>query len=115
MYSSLNSVYVQYNNTILIDINHEAPATAQASFNLVRCIMAALATGVIQYMIEGIGFGWTFAIFGGSAALSAILYLVEMKRGMKWRVGKQTKKLQQVVKPQLEGTLAPPEKAAAKV
>ncbi len=52
--------------------------------------MAALATGVVQYMIDGIGFGWTFTIFGGSASISALLYFVEMKRGMKWRVGKQT-------------------------
>ncbi|KAF2802420.1 major facilitator superfamily transporter [Mytilinidion resinicola] len=88
-----------YNNTLLVDINHEAPATAQASFNLVRCIMAALATGVIQYMIDGIGFGWSFTIFGGSAAISALLYFVEMKRGMRWRVGNRKEDAEQVAPP----------------
>jgi hypothetical protein len=43
--------------------------------------MAALATGVIEYMIDGIGFGWTFTFFGGLAAISALLYYVEMKKG----------------------------------
>ncbi|PVH74176.1 chloramphenicol resistance protein, partial [Cadophora sp. DSE1049] len=79
-----------YNNTLLIGINHKAPATAQASFNLVRCIMAALATGVVQYMIDGIGFGWSFTVFGGPAFISASLYFVEMKWGIRWRVGKRT-------------------------
>jgi hypothetical protein len=49
--------------------------------------MAALATGVIEYMIDGIGFGFSFTFFGALAAVSALLYYVEMKRGMKWRIG----------------------------
>lgn len=64
--------------------------------------MAAFATGVVQYMIDGIGFGWSFTIFGGSAAISALLYFVEMKRGMTWRVGKRTRDSQQVVLPRRE-------------
>ncbi|KAH8701346.1 putative major facilitator superfamily transporter [Phaeosphaeriaceae sp. PMI808] len=91
-----------YNNTLLIDINHGAPATAQASFNLIRCIMAALATGVIEYMIAGIGFGWSFTIFGVSAAMSAFLYFIEMRRGMKWRVRKHETKSGLVTLPQEE-------------
>lgn len=51
--------------------------------------MAAFAIGVVQIMIDGIGFGWTFTLFGGTATISAFLYFVEMKKGMKWRLAKR--------------------------
>lgn len=61
--------------------------------------MAALATGVIHYMIDGIGLGWSFTIFGGSAVLSALLYFVEMKQGMRWRVGSRKGSVRQIALP----------------
>ena len=66
--------------------------------------MAALATGVIQYMIDGIGFGWSFTLFGSLAAASALLYWVEMKRGMRWRVGVLGVDAEQVARPQRHGS-----------
>lgn len=72
--------------------------------------MAALATGIVQYMIDRIGFGWSFTIFGGSASFSALLYFVEMKRGMKWRVRNKTEDPQQVAPTRLEEPPLPEER-----
>jgi hypothetical protein len=67
--------------------------------------MAALATGVVQYMIDGMNFGWSVTIFGGLASISALLYFFEMKRGMKWRDGKTISNLQGVTVTRLEEPL----------
>ncbi|KAF2105811.1 major facilitator superfamily domain-containing protein [Lophiotrema nucula] len=75
-----------YNNTLVIDINKEAPATAQASFNMVRCILAAAAVAALQYMINAMGFGLTFTLLGCLCLLSVLLYLLELQKGMQWRV-----------------------------
>jgi hypothetical protein len=50
--------------------------------------MAALTTGVIEYMIDGIGFGWTLTLFEGLAAISALQYYMEMRKGTEWRIMK---------------------------
>ncbi|KAK7949339.1 major facilitator superfamily transporter, partial [Apiospora aurea] len=74
------------NNTLVVDINQEAPATAQASFNLVRCVLSAVFVGILQEMIDGIGFGWTFTILGLLCLVSAAFYYVQLKHGMRWRL-----------------------------
>jgi hypothetical protein len=72
-------------SSVLIDINHKAPARARASLIFVRYIMAALATVVIVYMIDGIKFGWTFTFFGGLAATSDLLCYMQMKKSTEWK------------------------------
>jgi len=67
--------------------------------------MAAIATGVVQYMIDGIGFGWSFTIFGALAVLSTFLYYVEMKQGMTWRLARCGKNADQSILPQQEETI----------
>jgi hypothetical protein len=83
--SLINAVY-QYNNTLVVDVNHEAPATAQASFNFVRCTFAALVVAFLESMMRAVGFGFSFTIIGGCCVISAILYRIELNMGMKWRI-----------------------------
>ncbi|KAL3955723.1 hypothetical protein ACCO45_011286 [Purpureocillium lilacinum] len=45
-------------NTLIVDLNPEAPATAAAANNLVRCSFGAVATAVINYMLDAMGRGW---------------------------------------------------------
>src|ERR1700712_3788201 len=52
-------------NTLLIDKNHRSPAAAQASSNIVRCTLAAIAVSFLQDMIDAMGIGWTFTLMGG--------------------------------------------------
>ena len=72
-------------NTLIVDINHDTPATAVAANNLFRCLIGAGATAVTNPLIERIGIGWTgtfiaFLWLVFSPALWAVLRL-----GPGWR------------------------------
>ncbi|KAE8443092.1 hypothetical protein EG329_002336 [Mollisiaceae sp. DMI_Dod_QoI] len=73
-------------NTLRVDINPRAPAAAQASSNFVRCTLAAIAVAFLQKMIDRIGVGPTFSFFGCLYSLSGVLFVIERKWGMKWRL-----------------------------
>lgn len=49
-------------NTLIVDLNPDATATAAAANNLVRCSFGAAATAVIQYMLNAMGRGWCFTL-----------------------------------------------------
>ena len=63
----------------------EAPATAQAANNLVRCCIGAGATAIIQYMINGMGRGWCFTLLAGIAASMSPIALILTQHGPRWR------------------------------
>lgn len=72
-------------NTLIVDLYPDAPATATAANNLVRCMFGAVATAVIDYMIDGMGRGWCFTFLSLlMAACMPVLRVVE-KRGPRWR------------------------------
>ncbi|KAM5348188.1 hypothetical protein ACJ41O_008012 [Fusarium nematophilum] len=75
-------------NTLIIDLNPQAPATATAANNLVRCLFGAAATAAIDYMIKGMGRGWCFTFLASiNLALMPLLRLID-KRGLQWRAAK---------------------------
>ncbi|RFN43372.1 hypothetical protein FIE12Z_12402 [Fusarium flagelliforme] len=75
-------------NTLIVDLNPKAPATATAANNLVRCMFGAASTAAIDHMIEGMGRGWTFTFLALlNLAMIPVLKLVD-KRGMGWRAAK---------------------------
>ncbi|SPJ74712.1 related to dityrosine transporter [Fusarium torulosum] len=75
-------------NTLIVDLNPNAPATATAANNLVRCMFGAAATAAIDHMIEGMGRGWCFTFLALlNLAMIPLLRLVD-KRGMHWRAAK---------------------------
>lgn len=45
---------------LLVDNHPDAPATATAATNLVRCMFGAVATAIIDHMLSGMGRGWCF-------------------------------------------------------
>lgn len=72
-------------NTLIVDLYPEAPATATAANNLVRCLFGAVATAVIEDMIAGIGRGWSFTLIALIfTVLSPILWVIQ-KHGPTWR------------------------------
>jgi hypothetical protein len=73
------------NNTLLVDINHRNPAAAQASSNILRCILAAIAISYLQDLISTVELGWAFTILGASCCLSAVCYILQYCFGMVWR------------------------------
>ena len=79
-------------NTLIVDLYPEAPGTATAANNVVRCLMGAAGTAVIESMITGMGQGWCFTFLAlVLAALAPILWVVE-NRGQRWRKERAARK-----------------------
>lgn len=75
-------------NTLIVDLHPQAPATATASNNLVRCLLGAAATAAIEHMISGMGRGWCFTFLALlNLALMPLLRLID-KRGLQWRTAR---------------------------
>lgn len=72
-------------NTLLVDKNHRTPAAAQASSNLIRCALAAIAVSFLQDLIDAVGIGWTFTLMGGLCLVALGLFLVDYCKGTLWR------------------------------
>lgn len=73
-------------SSLLTDLNPNRSATVQASYNLVRCALGAAGVGVLQEIIDGVGVGWCFTIFGILGASVVPLLLLLKYRGARWRV-----------------------------
>lgn len=78
-------------STLLIDFYPRTSATATAANNLLRCLLGAGATAVVEPMIQGMGRGWTFTFVAFMlAVLSPMLWAVYFK-GMAWREERRLK------------------------
>ncbi|KAL1743184.1 major facilitator superfamily domain-containing protein [Schizophyllum fasciatum] len=78
--------------TLMIDIEHAQSSSVTACTNLARCGLAAIMTAVIDYITNGLGYGWTYVLFGGVAALMIPLIYIEMIMGPRWRERRVAKK-----------------------
>ena len=78
-------------STLIVDLYPQAPATATAANNLVRCLVGAGATAIIELIIQGVGRGWTFTILGLLivGCMPGLVFI--QKRGPKWRREKREK------------------------
>lgn len=79
-------------NTLIVDLSPEAPATAVAANNFVRCELGAAATAVIELMINAMGTGWCFTFFALLAAACSPIMWAETKFGIRWREEKRAKR-----------------------
>lgn len=78
-------------SVMLVDLYPLSPATATAANNLVRCLMGAGATAVIDYMISAMGRGGCFTFIAGVvAAFSPILWVLQ-KWGPQWREARRVR------------------------
>ncbi|KFY44179.1 hypothetical protein V494_01603 [Pseudogymnoascus sp. VKM F-4513 (FW-928)] len=68
-------------STLLTDLNNDAPSTAAASNNLIRCAFAGIGLVAVEPMINSIGVGWCFTVFAGTCvALVPFLILLWHKK-----------------------------------
>jgi predicted MFS family arabinose efflux permease len=72
-------------NTLLLDLDPDRAATAQAVSNLYRCLLAAGAVAVLEVALQDIGPGATFTIVAIIAALCLPIFLIERAHGQRWR------------------------------
>ncbi|KAI0602216.1 MFS general substrate transporter [Biscogniauxia sp. FL1348] len=72
-------------NTLLVDVHRKCPSTAQAACNLVRCETAAGFLAALDALIQALGPGGCFVLFGClSLILFPMLFMLEY-RGCQWR------------------------------
>ncbi|KAK2591975.1 hypothetical protein QQS21_010311 [Conoideocrella luteorostrata] len=79
-------------NTLLVDLNEDAPATAAAANNLTRCLSGAAATAVVDHMFEAMGIGWTFTLLALLMVACLPGLRVLEKLGPHWRAQKAKRK-----------------------
>jgi multidrug resistance protein len=72
-------------SVLMVDVYPQAPATATAANNLVRCWLAAGASFAIVPLIGAISSGWAYTIIAILYLLMAPLLWVIMQRGPRWR------------------------------
>lgn len=82
-------IFKQKNKTLLVNINQQAPTAAQASRNVIRCALSALAVAVLQDIIDGMGNGQIFTCLGLLLLAPIGLNFVIRKKGMAWSVGQK--------------------------
>lgn len=77
--------YTNASSVLIVDMYPKKAGAATAANNLTRCLLGAAATGAVSPMIDAIGVGWTFMIFGFLYMAGAPLLLLIMKNGIQWR------------------------------
>ena len=79
----------QITNTLRVVIDPEGPASAQASSNIVRCTLSAVAVALLEVMIEKMGIGWTYTFYAGVCSLSGATFILERQVGVNLRTDRQ--------------------------
>lgn len=77
--------YTNASSVLIVDMYPKKAGAATAANNLTRCLLGAAATGAVSPMIEAMGVGWTFMIFGFLYMAGAPLLLLIMRNGIEWR------------------------------
>lgn len=79
---------IGFNNTssvLIVDMYPGRAGAATAANNLTRCLIGAGATAAVTPMINAMGSGWAFTVFGFLYLLGAPMLLLIMRNGIKWR------------------------------
>jgi multidrug resistance protein len=78
-------------STLLVDFYPSNASAATASNNLVRCLLGAGATALIDPMLEAMGRGWCFTFIALVMLCTMPLLCVVMQWGPRWRNERQAK------------------------
>lgn len=78
-------------STLLVDFYPMNAAAATASNNLVRCLLGAGATALIDPMLDAMGRGWCFTFIALVMLLMLPLLVVVIRLGPGWRKERQAK------------------------
>ncbi|KAK8080886.1 Itaconate transport protein [Apiospora hydei] len=80
-------------NTLIVDLYPEAPATATAANNFVRCLAGAVATAIIEILIGAWGRGWAYTFLALLFLIPSPILWVIQKNGPKWREERRQRSL----------------------
>lgn len=77
-------------SALLVDIFPDNSSTSYASGQIMRCGLSAVSAAVLQPLIDSMGRGWCFTVFGlfiGASGLVSVA--ISRKKGMIWRRKRQ--------------------------
>ncbi|KAK4034964.1 major facilitator superfamily domain-containing protein [Parachaetomium inaequale] len=80
----VNGVFTML-SVLMVDVYPQAPATATAATNLVRCWLGAGASAVVVPMVGAMSSGWAYTFIALVFLLMAPLLWVVMRWGPRWR------------------------------
>lgn len=73
-------------SALLVDIFPDNSSTSYASGQIMRCGLGAVSAAVLQPIIDNIGRGWCFTVFGMFVGTSGLVSVaISRKKGMIWR------------------------------
>lgn len=72
-------------NALLMDISQSQAGAVMAASNLTRCALGAVASAVVQMMIDKLGLGWSYVVFGLLFLLLSPMLAIHYFRGHRWR------------------------------
>lgn len=90
-YCSMSSL--AYCSSLLCSLFPTETSSANASYNLVRCLLAALFTAVFDKMNKAITVGGTFSLLCGTMFVANMLMYIPMFKGMQWKEEREKKAL----------------------
>lgn len=73
-------------NALLMDISQSQAGAVMAASNLTRCALGAVASASVQMMIDKLGLGWTYVVFGIIFLAFSPMLGVHYFKGFQWRV-----------------------------
>ncbi len=101
--------------TLIMDLYPQAPATAIAAVNLVRCLLGAAVMAFIEAMLQRLGRGWNFTFWALLIVLSSPALLVVLRRGPAWREARRLRLAEASKKRQAEAEAEEEERGEADV
>lgn len=78
-------------NALITDYYRKRAATAVAANWLVRCLIGAAMSGIIEPLIKGVGAGWAYTIIGSLYIVFSPFIFLIMWKGMQWRQERRQK------------------------
>ncbi|KZT55452.1 MFS general substrate transporter [Calocera cornea HHB12733] len=69
---------------LIMDLFPGRGSSIAAANNVMRCVPGAIVVSIIQYVLDGVGPGWTFTILSAACALSYPLLILEWIKGPEW-------------------------------
>ncbi|KAK3688692.1 major facilitator superfamily domain-containing protein [Podospora appendiculata] len=84
--------FVNAINVLIVDIHPGNAGAATAANNLTRCLLGAVASAVVVPMIDAIGAGWAYTIFGVLYVVLAPMLVAVMWYGVRWRAEEAEKR-----------------------
>ncbi|KAF3010449.1 hypothetical protein E8E14_002210 [Neopestalotiopsis sp. 37M] len=72
--------------TLYVDLHPKEPGIASVGVSLTRCLVAAAGVAVLELLLDAVGPGWTFTIYGLLCGLSVPMLWAVRKYGQQWRI-----------------------------